>query len=625
MSEESDGEELEEHVYETVVKSSLLKFIKNDAAVDAIRKRVEIYSKRANLASVALCGILKECFAGYEDVLKASIPEIFKQTFIRQLMLGCHTGRVKDPFIEDYFSRFPFFLKDIIRYTDDSNIYTRGAKLYITNFGNSIMMNFENRVKTYTKNFEKVFGLSKGERVAMYYNIMGWTVPVKYKNYDISKNKNVVEAIKEQRRILGLGPKVKVTNQMTKRKSFRERVLRQWVFFNRFYNIHGFKKFSLVPINSIRHHFISIDREALHGISKDLELVEEGVTREKFLHQPESDKYKYWKKIFKLDYMEKFLSKTTRNLGDKVFSELLNTDGVSLCTHFKKKASSKVNEKPTEIILNKNPETTIVLGIDPGRVNIYCVVEILKGKVISYILKRSEYYRQSGIDAARKHTETWSKNVQECLNDLSKVSIKGESLVEHNEYLKVYFKTFQKLWDEYSKPRWARQRLRLYGGKKRVFAEFFNKITKGREHMTFEVAYGAAKFAPGGKNEISVPTSTAYKECAYRFLTKPVDEHLTTKVENETKTILKGVKFKTLNTKSKSETRYLRGLYWCSSTTAEKQGKFINRDVNAALNIRECGMASERPNALKRAKNAKKVEIAFGVAIRCNKKNTSNR
>ena len=45
--------------------------------------------------------------------------------------------------------------------------------------------------------------------------------------------------------------------------------------------------------------------------------------------------------------------------------------------------------------------------------------------------------------------------------------------------------------------------MRLYGGKKRVFAKFFNGlVSKGKKTV---VAYGAAKFAPGGKGEMAVP------------------------------------------------------------------------------------------------------------------------
>jgi hypothetical protein len=78
------------------------------------------------------------------------------------------------------------------------------------------------------------------------------------------------------------------------------------------------------------------------------------------------------------------------------------------------------------------------------------------------------------------------------------------------------------VWKETLHPKWANQRLRMYGGKKRVFANYFSQLeTPGKKTV---VAFGYAKFAPGGKNEISVPTNWAFKECSYRFQTHAVDE-----------------------------------------------------------------------------------------------------
>ena len=68
--------------------------------------------------------------------------------------------------------------------------------------------------------------------------------------------------------------------------------------------------------------------------------------------------------------------------------------------------------------------------------------------------------------------------------------------------------SWDELWNEYTQKKWMKQRLRLYGGKKRVFASFFNKMkTEGKKTI---VGFGSAKFAPGSKGEISVPTCRSY-------------------------------------------------------------------------------------------------------------------
>jgi hypothetical protein len=50
----------------------------------------------------------------------------------------------------------------------------------------------------------------------------------------------------------------------------------------------------------------------------------------------------------------------------------------------------------------------------------------------------------------------------------------------------------------------------LYGGKKRVFAKFFNNVEEqikaAAPGFNIVMAYGSAKFASGGPNEVSVPT-----------------------------------------------------------------------------------------------------------------------
>ena len=127
--------------------------------------------------------------------------------------------------------------------------------------------------------------------------------------------------------------------------------------------------------------------------------------------------------------------------------------------------------------------------------------------------------------------------------------------------------------------------MRLYGGKKRVMANFLNKLEGKDKTVETVLAYGASKFAPGGKGEVSVPTSRAYKECSYRFKTIPVDEFRTSKIYYKDDTILEPVGKKS----AEGKTVTVRGLFWCCST---KYNEFVNRDLNGAINIRRCALLS---------------------------------
>jgi hypothetical protein len=160
--------------------------------------------------------------------------------------------------------------------------------------------------------------------------------------------------------------------------------------------------------------------------------------------------------------------------------------------------------------------------------------------------------------------------------------------------------------------KWSNQKLRLYGGKKKVFATFLNQLeVEGKKTV---IAYGSAKFAPGGKNEVSVPTTRAYKECSYRFPTISTDEFRSTIVyHGDKKTVLMAVKRKDTN-------REVRGLLWCGlepSSTNSFAGKLINRDFNGALNIRNCFMLPKRPPMLTRVEGGPKLVKRVGHCINC--------
>jgi hypothetical protein len=165
------------------------------------------------------------------------------------------------------------------------------------------------------------------------------------------------------------------------------------------------------------------------------------------------------------------------------------------------------------------------------------------------------------------------------------------------------------LWSEYLKKHWRQQRFRLYGGKKRVFAEFLNRL--GPLENTV-LAYGSAKFASGGKGEMSVPTSRAFKECYCRAKHVLVDEFRTSKIHWRDNSILHIVKKRNEDGSLKT----VRGLLWCNSTNQEG-GKFVNRDLNAAINILRCATLPSRPIILQRSRNQERIVQRVGKIINC--------
>ena len=98
--------------------------------------------------------------------------------------------------------------------------------------------------------------------------------------------------------------------------------------------------------------------------------------------------------------------------------------------------------------------------------------------------------------------------------------------------------------------------------------------------------------------EISVPTSTFYREVSSHCTTKLTSEFRTTITYYKDDSILQKVVDK------KDHKRSVRGLLWCNSPINNAKGifrpHFVNRDKNAALNILRCAIDSERPLSLTR-------------------------
>jgi hypothetical protein len=263
-----------------------------------------------------------------------------------------------------------------------------------------------------------------------------------------------------------------------------------------------------------------------------------------------------------------------------------------------------------------------VLAVDPGNSNIYTVIEKYwdaegRRHVKEYKFTRGRYYHDAGIDRARDAAERWAFGIRESLQAMSRVSTKGVDVLDHDAYEDAFEVHGDALSAEYTKPRWARERLSLYGGKKRAYARFFNEIEafarQRGDVRPVKLLYGSAKFCANVHGAALTPTTQAYREMVRRFPdVRAIPEFRTTRTDSVTDTLLKGIAVRRLNEprelqawkefvrrKKKSALRALatlRGLLWCGSTI-DTRGKFVDRDVNAAINIWRCG-TGPRPPAL---------------------------
>ena len=237
-----------------------------------------------------------------------------------------------------------------------------------------------------------------------------------------------------------------------------------------------------------------------------------------------------------------------------------------------------------------NPKTHRVIGNDPGRVNLFYGAEKLENNSFKYYkLSRKQFYHESGVYKARTNSEKWNSKIQHSLDLLSFTDKKALSKKEFLKYTKVVLDNYETFWSHFCQKKWSRQRFKLYSGKQKCYANFFNSLKDETSNKELVIAYGDAGFASTCKNEVSAPTTKIKTECRKRFKTVLIDEFRTSKIHSRTDTLLLKVKTE--------ENKEVRGLLWCSSTI---DSKFVNRDKNAAENMERIFTLETRPLIMSR-------------------------
>ena len=570
---------------ETIVKCSLKKSLQgNDKQniIDSINNRMKICSYRTFWASVGINLLIREAIDQHEDLTKVQFPEFWDQTFVRQMMLGTDDAHKKIHCIEDLHKRHPKLLKRHERHLGDRNIYSSAAMKLSTNIKNHLRVNFDRTIRKYLYNAS---GLKKEEALNVLIDILGFKI----------RNKNEVgkERVKEVKRvtsllrdILGLEEGISVNKQWIKKDDNLQRILRLFIMTNRALEDKDQKLISILPICRIKSHFITIDTSSMMGILQELGIIKNS----KSVLEDE-----LWNSIININHVKG---------KNKTFTGTIDTDGLVVNIHFQRpKMTTDKSDKKNDFQHKR------VIGVDPGRTNIFTMAEIDRnnGSIKKYKLTRNQYYSKSGMFKARKETAKWNLGVKSDLEKMSRNSPKSIYLSKFLMYINTVTNVQKRLWKEYLKKRWRRQRFRLYSGKKRTFAKFLNSLGPPNDIV---LAFGNAKFAPGGKGEISVPTSRAFKECSSRFKIEIVDEFRTSKINYRDDQILEIV---ATNNKRINQ---IRGLLWCRSSdnTNPSKGKFVDRDINAALNIRRC--IQSRPLILTRSKDNVPINQKIGKILR---------
>ncbi|KAJ9525698.1 hypothetical protein QJQ45_003472 [Haematococcus lacustris] len=124
-----------------------------------------------------------------------------------------------------------------------------------------------------------------------------------------------------------------------------------------------------------------------------------------------------------------------------------------------------------------DPDTQIGVGIDPG---VTQAVSAASGvwdpatgqhkadQLRRWKLTKGEVKHASGLNNARRDTERWLAPIRPHLQHLAAASSAGTSLEANLKHITVTLATWDAVWEVYLDPKWARQRLRLYGAQDRA-------------------------------------------------------------------------------------------------------------------------------------------------------------
>ncbi|GFH15857.1 uncharacterized protein HaLaN_12166, partial [Haematococcus lacustris] len=157
------------------------------------------------------------------------------------------------------------------------------------------------------------------------------------------------------------------------------------------------------------------------------------------------------------------------------FDQVVHTDGVAISVMF---LQPKPAAPPAELTrMDKsmgavNPLAHLHaewLGVDPGKMNMATVAHEERsadGSVVPvrhWTLTAGQYYRDSGITRQAQATKIWLAHVKTQLTALSHVSSKPRSLASYRRFADTVLATYDAMWAEVSKPRWANARFRRGG------------------------------------------------------------------------------------------------------------------------------------------------------------------
>ncbi|KAJ9521360.1 hypothetical protein QJQ45_001278 [Haematococcus lacustris] len=133
--------------------------------------------------------------------------------------------------------------------------------------------------------------------------------------------------------------------------------------------------------------------------------------------------------------------------------------------------------------------------------------QLLADQLRRWKLTKGQVKHGSGLNNARHNTERWPAPIKPHLQHLAAASSAGTSLEANLKHITVTLATWDTVWEVYLDPKWAEQRLRLYGAQDRTLEQFFKKLEEDMAEVSMErhartkqlvVFFGTASIGTGG-------------------------------------------------------------------------------------------------------------------------------
>ena len=553
---------------ETVIKCSLNGSLIEKDLLPEIDKWVINSSKIMNKGSLVFNLLLSFCINN-----NYQLPDLKDQTLYSQCYnIGIGNTNKHIWQLHLFWNKYSTYFPKIDKISGDMQVYSYASKKYMVNFFNSIIYEFENRQKMMITLWLKENNFD----INLWYDI-GRTINgrnCKNKIYDLT----IWKFIHWNQQILNIyGKNIEIKESWLKANPEKV-VLYYYRILSYLETIGKGRKFTLAPISSISRHFITIDTMVLHRMMINIRKLNNDRDKKFNLKLFRDMKIDQWQSIFKY-----------QNLSKHEFTYLVDTDGVSINFHFRR---PKKMCQDSQIIHDENER---VIAFDPGLSNILFGVEKLENESIkTYKLTKRQYYNETGMKISQEKGSVWQKEIEfeeEMYRLFSLKTTKEDNLIKFmNNYKYIY----DKLWECKTQKKWAREKFRVYGLKKKCLDKFFSSLCKRDEKIPI-IAYGAAKFKPSSKNQGTSPTTSILKKCNNYYHSEMIDEFNTSRICYDCDNLLNKV-IKIVD----GQIRDVRGLRLCCSTSCHSS--FKNRDMNAALNILRCYKAGLdiRPHSLSR-------------------------